>query len=72
MTNLRTVGKLLSFPTIPKLQVVCPMCKKHQQFRKTGDSWWPCAPFCCDAMRNLDTPEWNELLDTAIQEALEV
>jgi hypothetical protein len=46
----------------------CPLCGQRQKMVRAPNSkiWFPYAPFCCDAMRYLDTPEWNTLLDKAI------
>jgi hypothetical protein len=51
--------------------IICPLCRGKQEMRRAPDSkiWFPYAPFCCDAMRFLDTPEWNALLDDALKES---
>lgn len=61
-------------------EITCPLCRQKQKMilsranklkYQTVDLWFPISPFCCDAMRILDTPEWNAALDTALSEVLE-
>lgn len=47
----------------------CPLCHQKQmmEYDKTDKVWFPITPFCCDVMRTADTPEWNALIDKAIE-----
>jgi hypothetical protein len=59
---------VIDFESRVNRHIVCPLCKGTQKMKRAPNSkiWFPYAPFCCDAMRYLDTPEWNALLDKAI------
>ena len=47
--------------------IYCPVCKRQQTMERViGHIWIPVAPFCCDIMRNSDTPEWNALIEEAL------
>jgi hypothetical protein len=56
------------------VRIRCPICKRKQKMRQHVQDkiWFPISPFCCDVMRNTDTPEWNKLLDQAINDELKI
>lgn len=71
------MGTLLHLPRT--VDIICPLCRQHQKMINTKNAlkgyndniWYPASPFCCDAMRMLDTPEWNAALDIALANELE-
>lgn len=62
---------VIDFKRHADVTIKCPMCKKQQKMKYAygSSTYFPYAPFCCDAMRYLDTVEWNKLLDEALLDA---
>jgi hypothetical protein len=60
---------ILKLERKPNITICCPLCNRNQEMRYAHGNrlYFPIAPFCCDAMRFLDTPEWNDKLDLAIR-----
>lgn len=54
-----------------RCEITCLVCKRKQVFEHDIISGvnFPVQPFCCDIMRNSDTPEWNKYINEQLESA---
>ena len=68
---MRSAQATTVVPLIRTVDIKCPLCNRVQSMSRASlTTWFPVAPFCCEVMRQADTPEWNLLLDQALESVL--